>query len=345
MDETRPALEAGGQDGPADGGPYPAGPWAAALAAYGPLTWAAGCAVAVLALLALQTRLHVGEVRVLTPMFMYVALAQAWNILGGMGGYGSLGQMAFFGIGGYGTAILMAYLGWSFFAALPASALAATVVAVLIGHPLLRLRGYYFSIATLGVAEGIREAAVVIASVTTQGTGITIPTAAGHSAASGEDDFYIMFLVLAATTTFAAAMISRSRFGVALEAIRQDETAAASVGVHVAFVKCAAFAFAAFVAALAGSVFALQEPTLYPHRVFDLEKSILIVMMVLVGGAGSIAGPIVGVTVVESLNVFAAAGFPGSHGAIAVALTIVVITLVPNGIVPASRAAWQRIRS
>ncbi len=156
--------------------------------------------LAVVAAFGLQTQLYSGQVRTVSAIFMFVALAQAWNLLGGFAGYASFGQVVFFGLGGYLTAVTMTHASWTFWMALAVSGIVAALFAALIGMPLLRLRGHYFAIATLGVAEGMREIIINVPALTGGGAGITIPTV-GRAASTpylGNDGFYLVFLALAA---------------------------------------------------------------------------------------------------------------------------------------------------
>ena len=129
---------------------------ARAIAAYrGWWPWALG-ALVVVAAFGLQTQLYTGQERTVTTVFMFVALAQSWNLIGGLAGYASFGQVVFFGLGGYTTAVLMVHAHVPFWGGMLAGALLAAGYGALIGLPLLRLAGHYFAIATLGVAEGTR---------------------------------------------------------------------------------------------------------------------------------------------------------------------------------------------
>jgi branched-chain amino acid transport system permease protein len=146
--------------------------------AISPRAFALGAlALAGLALLAFapQYFLLSSEQRTLAGVFMFVVLAQGWNLIGGFAGYPSFGNAAFFGLGGYTTAILMAKSGFGFWLALPVAAAVGVAFAVLMGIPTLRLRGHYFAIATLGVAEGMREVVINLDSLTGGNSGITVP--------------------------------------------------------------------------------------------------------------------------------------------------------------------------
>src|SRR5262245_54007257 len=151
---------------------------------------------------------------------MYVVLALSWNIISGFTGYTSFGHVAFYGIGAYACAILVADHGWPWLATLGVGALAAAVVGIAIGYPVLRLKGPYFAIAMLGAAEGTRVVATVWDSLTHGGVGISLP-----STENSMSTYYAM-LVLMLITIAVAYAVGHSRFGIRLNAIREDEVAA-----------------------------------------------------------------------------------------------------------------------
>src|SRR6266540_3319624 len=203
---------------------------------------------------------------------MFATLALAWDIIGGWTGYPSFGNVVFFGLGGYTVAVLMAKAGWSFWPALPIAAAIGTVFAILIGLPILRLRGHYFAIATLGVAEGMREVVLNMPSLTGGGAGITIPAVGAEATTSypGNTGFYYLFLALLVVALLVNLRISRGRFGYALRAIRQDEDGAAAMGVNTTRAKVAAFAVSGALTAMAGSIYAFQQVAIYPQRLFSV---------------------------------------------------------------------------
>jgi branched-chain amino acid transport system permease protein len=236
------------------------------------------------------------EQRTLGGVFMFVALAQGWNIIGGFAGYPSFGNVVFFGLGGYTAAILMAKSGLGFWLALPAAALVGVAFAVLIGVPILRLRGHYFAIATLGVAEGMREVVVNLDGLTGGNSGITVPAVGAEAVTSypGNTGFYYYFLVLALFATAVVWLVAHSRFGYGLRAIAQDEEAAAAAGVNTTRLKVAAFALSALLTAMAGAIYAFQQVTIYPSRLFDVDITVLMVVMAVIGGTGTVIGPVIG---------------------------------------------------
>jgi branched-chain amino acid transport system permease protein len=307
-------------------------------ARYGP--WAAGM-VAVLAAIGLQSQLYVGQERTVSAVFMFIVLAQSWNLIGGFTGYASFGQVVFFGLGGYTTAVLMAHARWSYWPALAVSGLVAAAYAALLGTPLLRLRGHYFAVATLGVAEGTRELVNNLSGLTGGGAGISVPTfgAKATTAYLGEDGFYILFLVLAAVTVATAGLVARSRFGLALRAIHQDEDAAASMGINTTRAKVSAFALSGLLTGLAGSAYTFQLVTVYPENMFDVSITVLMVIMVVIGGSGTILGPLLGAVALQFLSEWLRQSFTEAHTFILGAIIVVVVVLMPEGVVTYIREA------
>jgi branched-chain amino acid transport system permease protein len=225
-----------------------------------------------------------------------VILASAWNLLGGFAGQVSLGYSAFLGIGAY-TTVLLALRGVDPFLSLPLGAAIAAAFSVVIGLPAFRLRGPYFTIATIGVAEAIRVCASSV-QFTGGSSGLRMP--------AGSFDFnknYFAMVVLAIATVAVAAYVKRSAFGRALAAIKQDIDAAEAVGVHSTRFKLAAHAISAALVALAGSLYAINFQYIAPGSVFDFRLSLSIVLMPIIGGVGTVAGPIFGALIFSTLQI------------------------------------------
>ena len=298
------------------------------------------------ALLGLQQAIEPGTQRLLSAVFMFVALAQAWNIIGGYTGYASFGQVVFFGLGAYTTAVLMNNYHVSFWLALPAAILGGALFAVLIGLPLLRLRGHYFAIATLGAAEGVREVINNMTPITGGGVGITIPTfgAGAPTPYFGKPGFYIAFLTLAVVSVAASTALARSRFGFAMVAVHEDEDAAAAVGINTTVVKVIAFAISGAIVACAGAFYAFQQITFYPTDVFDASFTVLMVIMVVIGGSGSVVGPLVGAVGLELLSQFLRINLAESNQLIFGAIIVVVVVFFPQGVVNFFRDALRTRR-
>ncbi|MGH7763177.1 MAG: branched-chain amino acid ABC transporter permease [Candidatus Dormibacteraceae bacterium] len=304
--------------------------------------WLAGAAV-FLAMIGLQQLVEPGTQRLLSAVFLFVALAQGWNIIGGYTGYASFGQVVFFGLGAYTVAVLMNNYHVSFWAAMPVAIIVGIAFAVAIGIPLLRLRGHYFAIATLGAAEGSREVINNMTPVTGGGLGITIPTfgAQAPTAYFGKPGFYLAFLILAAASVVLATILSRSRFGYAMVAVHQDEDAAGGVGIDTTRVKVVAFAVSGAIVACAGAFYAFQQIEFYPADVFDANFTVLMVIMVMIGGSGSVLGPLVGAVGLELLSQYLRENLGTFNQLIFGAIIVVVVVFFPQGVVNFFRDAWR----
>jgi branched-chain amino acid transport system permease protein len=305
---------------------------------FGP--WALGVVV-LLAMLGLQSQLYVGQERTVAAIFMFVALAEGWNLIGGFAGYACFGQVVFFGIGGYSTAVAMTHWGMNFWPMLLISGVVAALFGALIGLPLLRLKGHYFAIATLGVAEGMREVVTNLTDLTGGGAGITIPTV-GEDATTpylGNDGFYLLFLALAAFSVLVAGLVSRNKFGFALRAINQDEEAAGSMGINTTRAKVVAFALSGFITGMVGATYAFQQAVIFPERLFDVNITVLMVVMVVIGGSGTVLGPLLGAVVLQFLSEYLRQNFTSAHTFILGAIVIVAVVLLPQGFVNYVREA------
>jgi len=252
-------------------------------------------AAVVLALALAPAGLSPFLVQFLINLFMLAALAESWNIIGGFTGYASFGNVAFFGIGAYTTGVLLTAAEWPFALALPAGGLLAMAFAGLIGMPILRLKGHYFAIATLGVAETMREI-VYNLKITGGGTGLTMPITR-----SALPFFYLMLGILIAAT-LVNWWISASRFGYGLIAIREDEDAAAAMGINAALYKTAAFALSGLFAGLTGGVFAYWITFIDPEGVFRVIVTIQMIIMAVFGGMGTVVGPLLGALVLATVS-------------------------------------------
>jgi branched-chain amino acid transport system permease protein len=296
--------------------PGPATPWLAA-----------GLAVA--GLLALPWVATGYWVRVLSGIFMFGAMAQSLNIIAGFTGYADFGNVVFFGLGAYTTASLMTQAGLAFAPAWALGGGVAAAAAGLLGWPLLRLRGHYFAIATIGVLEAVREIASNLA-VFGGGMGITLPVFAGAPDAFYRRIYYVLLAVLAAYTWLAWG-IGRSRFGYALRAIKADEEAAAVMGVHTTRYKILAWALSAACTGLVGGVYAYWLKYIEPPFVFDILLSVKCWIMMLLGGAGTFLGPLVGAVLLELLSVLIWGQFLRGHMLILGLAIIAVVLFMPTG--------------
>jgi len=273
-------------------------------------------------------------VSLLFTVFLYVVLAVSWNFIGGYAGYLSFGHVAFFGIGAYSTAILMQVFSLTPFltilSTIPAGMIAA-LIAIIIGYPCLRLRGPYFAVITLcfafvvdlgvknleflGGADGLWLKSMELPINVTRGV------------------LFEVMLILMVVTIAASLWINRSKFGAGLRAIKEDEEVAQTLAINAPKLKIQAFALSAFFPGIAGGIYAYYLTYIHPDIVFDVNMSILIVLMALFGGGGTLLGPIIGAVILtlvnEGLSTFVMAELARIiYGC----LFVIVIIYLPNGI-------------
>jgi branched-chain amino acid transport system permease protein len=264
-------------------------------------------------------------VQFLINLFMLAALAESWNIIGGFTGYASFGNVAFFGIGAYTTGVLLTVAEWPFVLALPAGGLLAMAFAGLIGMPILRLKGHYFAIATLGVAETMREI-VYNLKITGGGTGLTMPITR-----SPLPFFYLMLAILLAAT-LVNWWLSASRFGYGLIAIREDEDAAMAMGINTALYKTVAFALSGAFAGLVGGVFAYWITFIDPEGVFRVIVTIQMIIMAVFGGMGTVVGPLLGALVLASVSELLSTQLVSLAELFNGLIVILVVLFMPKGL-------------
>jgi len=222
-------------------------------------------------------------------------LAQSWNIIGGYTGYPSFGNSVFYGLGGYGVAVGMVQFQLPFATGLALGVFLAVLFAFLLGLPVLRLRGHYFAIATLGLAE-VMTAIVSNLEIAGRNIGLILPLVKGDTL------FFELSLALLVITTLTVTWISRSRFGFGLIAIRENEEAAAVMGVNTTLYKILAFALCSIFAAIAGGIHAYWITYLDPTSAFDITLNIKMIIMAVFGGPGTIFGPVLGAFVLSAIS-------------------------------------------
>jgi branched-chain amino acid transport system permease protein len=268
---------------------------------------------------------------------MYVVLALSWNIISGFTGYTSFGHVAFYGIGAYACAILVADHGWPWLPTLGVAAVVGALVAVALGYPVLRLKGPYFAIAMLGAAEGTRVIATVWDGLTHGGLGISLPSAETSWAT------YYAMLGLMGITIVVAYAIGHSRFGVRLNAIREDEVAAEALGIDATRYKLAAFTLSAVFPAVAGAIQAYKVLYIDPPSVFFVQITIAMALMSMLGGKGTVIGPILGAVILYTVQELTWVNFPTAH-LIAYGLFIVLVArFMPRGLMGfAVDRGWAR---
>ena len=257
---------------------------------------------------------------------MYVVLALSWNIISGFTGYTSFGHVAFYGIGAYACAILVADHHWHWIPTLFVGAVAAAVVGVLIGYPVLRLKGPYFAIAMLGLNEVLRVAVSYFEGLTGGGSGLSLP-----ALYASVPIYYAMGLVALAVTGLAYVIVT-SRFGLRLMTIREDEVAAEAMGIDTFRYKLYAFLLSAVGPGIVGGLAARDQSYIEPISVFPLIMTITMIVMVLFGGKGTIWGPVLGAVLLFTLQEMIWARFIYLHQLLFGAIIITVVLLMPRGI-------------
>ena len=266
--------------------------------------------------------------RIATTVAMFVVMASAWNIIGGLTGYASFGNVAFFGLGAYTAGVVVTNLGLPFALALVLAPLVAAAFAVIVGIPLLRLRGHYFAVATLGVGVAVGE---VVNNIEPLGaaTGLFLPIVRSDLLF-----FYLMLgaALLAVLTTW---VILRTRFGYGLLAIRENEEAAAVIGVNTTFYKVAAFCIAAALTGIAGAIFAQWNSFINQDNAFAISDNVQMILMAVIGGTGTVLGPVAGAISLELIIQTLAGGGSGSvfsQIGLGVLLAVCVI-FIPRGVI------------
>ncbi len=265
-------------------------------------------------------------VRLMLQLFMWIALAQSWNLMSGLTGYVSFGHAAFFGTGAYATAIVITQLDWPWLPAALAGGVAAMALALVIGWPCLRLRGPYFAIAMLGLNEVLRVAASYFEGLTGGGLGISLPTL--HASVP---IYYAMGLTAAGVTVLTHVILT-SRFGLRLLTIREDEIAAEAMGIDTHRYKLSAFLLSAVAPGIVGGLAARDQGYIEPISVFPLLTSITMIVMVLFGGKGTIWGPVLGATLLFAAQELVWAHSIHLHQILFGAIIVLVVLAMPRGI-------------
>ena len=256
---------------------------------------------------------------------LFATLAQSWNIIGGFAGYASFGNSVFYGLGTYGTAIAMVQFKLPFGVGLAFGAVLAMLCALLIGLPVLRLRGHYFAIATLGVSGAV-QAIVSNLDIAGANIGLILPLT------KADNMFYELALALLVACVLTVAWISRSRFGMGLIAIREDEDAAASMGVNTTLYKTMALVLSAFFTAIAGGINAYWITFIEPASAFDLTLNVRMVIMAMFGGPGTVFGPVLGAFILSAVYEVLASWISTAAALLFGVVIVLLIIFTPRGL-------------
>ena len=256
-------------------------------------------------------------------VLLYVALTQSWIVLSGLTGYVSLGHVVFYGLGSYVAALLWGDV--PLVAIVPLAGVAAFSLAVIIGLPVLRVRGPYFVILTFGVAELAKNLVTMVEGWLGKSSRILF-------GAPGLDVLFYLMLVLAAAATLLTILVRRSRFGLGLLAIRENEEAAETVGVPTVWFKLIAFGLSALIPGMVGSLMVLRTGYFNPLELFDPIVSFSIVTMAVVGGSDDVKGPLLGAAGFVLLSELLWASAPQIYMILLGVLLIVFVLFIPEGL-------------
>jgi branched-chain amino acid transport system permease protein len=277
-------------------------------------------------------------IRLLFVTAVWTTTSLGWNLLGGMAGQVSFGFAVFFGLGAYTTALLM-HAGHSPYFGFLGGAAVAVLASFLIGLPTFRLRGPYFVIATIGVTEAVR---VIMNNVDFTGgaSGYRIIEDKPFSAL----EHYYTAIAAVALAVVVSTIIAGSRFGLALRAIKQDEDAAADLGVNPYTSKLWIHAIGAALTGIAGGIYARRAAFFYPGDVFAFQTGITILLMPVIGGIGTVWGAVMGGVVIGIVEEELVVKFPNLHLLIYGSLLIGIILLEPDGLLGLLRRLFRLFR-
>lgn len=256
-------------------------------------------------------------------LLSWIALAQSWVLLSGMTGYISLGHAMFYGLGGYLT--VLTWQSWPLWISLPAAGALAAVVALVLGWPVLRVRGPYFVILTYGLAELVKFIVIDIEAKLGKFGRLLM-------GAPPLETLYWLMLVLALVATLLTWWVRRSRFGAGLRAIRENEEAAETLGVPVVRFKLLAFGASAFIPGIVGGLMALRTAYFEPFQAFSPVTSFTIVVIALIGGSDDAPGPILGALFLIVLQELLWTNAPELYLIILGLVLIGFVLFVPDGV-------------
>lgn len=270
-------------------------------------------------------------------VLMFATLSFGWNIIGGYTGYVSFGNVVYFGLGAYTTAALWQH--WhiqNVGICVLFGILVGVLFALALGVPILRLRGHYFGIATLGIALAVQE---IITNIDWLGggSGLTVRQLDAFST------YYYAMWIVCVVSMLATFLVARSKLGYAFVAIRESEAAAAVLGVNATRYKVTAWAISGAMAAAAGAVFAGANGFVDAPTAFATDNNVFPIVMTILGGAGTVAGPLVGSLILTAINESLWSHFPQIHTLFFGAVIVVVVVFLPRGILwlVSLRGGWR----
>jgi len=299
------------------------------------------CSLALLSLLVLVPALSGSAflIHIFVTICVFAALSTAWNIVGGYAGQLSLGHMMFYGIGAYTTSLLVTHFGLTPWIGMWIGAVLAALVGAAVGYPCFRLRGPFFSLSTIAFLEVIRLLSIHFVGLTGGSAGLIVPLKLGWAwmvFSEKVNYLYIAFSLLLLCLGVSLA-IRQSRLGFYLTAVREREDAALAAGINNSQVKLKAVMVSAMLTALIGAFHAMYLTFLEPATMFSLGTSIEVAMFSLIGGLGTVAGPLLGTVLVVPLAELArgwlGASASGLHGVVYGTVLVLITLTLPAGLV------------
>lgn len=282
-------------------------------------------------------------------VFLIGSCAVAWNIIGGFGGQFSLGNALFLGIGGYTTGILLMDYGINAWVGLMLGVVIAVLAAILIGYPSFLLTGHYFALATIAVVEGLWFLSLHFRDLTGGSAGMSVFGESGWGTLlfPTRVPYFYLGYVLFVGSILVSIRIRYSRLGYHLRAVRENQRAAESVGIDTARAKMSGFVVSAVITSIAGSIYAVYIQFIHPDSMFSLDLSIQFALATLIGGIGTILGPILGTLLLIPLEEYATTVLGGQYGALSYVgygvILIVFIIYAPDGLVSRLSFIGKRI--
>src|SRR5699024_7124725 len=276
---------------------------------------------------------------ILILILLFATVANAWNILGGYGGQLSLGHAIFFGLGAYTSSLLFLKSGLSPWLGLVAAIAVSIIAGIVIGFPTFRLKGPYFTLATIAFGEVMRHVALFWRSLTNGSMGVNIPFQPGFSNMIFKEYeiYYWLALVLFLASLACMYWVDRTKVGYYLRAIREDQDSAQTLGINTTKYKMIAMILSSGIAGAAGVLYAQFMLYFEPENIFNLNLSIEFVLIVIVGGVGTIYGPLLGAAIIIPLNEILRSSFPALNGMnffLYGVILILIVAFLPNGLLP-----------
>ena len=279
-------------------------------------------------------------------LLVFLILAYSWNLIGGYAGYTHFGQVSFFGVGAYVGSLLIFHWGVPWYVAAMVAGLSGALVAIPLGGAMLRLKGPFFAIGMFGLARVLEAFALGFDSITGGGTGIYLKPLGDLR------PLYYVVVAVAAVMVFLTWRLDNSRLGLKLLAIREDESAAESLGIPTTRLKIGTFVASAIAPAAMGSLYAVYLGFIDPPTAFAPNIELTTIAMVLLGGMGTVLGPLVGAVALSIVNEVLWANYPQIYLASVGVIVLLAVLFTPRGLVnigikggwlPAGRPLFRRL--